>query len=264
MPTCKHINLVRRHSRIFFLLLALLLTGACASYDPDSLFEQAVVEAASAHWDEALGLCDKALQSRQSHLSSRILKGLCLHHLGDERKAEESLRAAAQLAPEDFGAQYFHGWIQCETGRYQDALPALRKAHQLRPDHPETLALLARCCLEQGLLEGIDYFNRLRKSKTYGQGSEIDNSIALLHLLRGDHTRAKNHLLAALRRDAGNPAVAQNLGVLHEKFLNQPHEAVRYYSMALVNSQKRGDDDRAATLRRHLQKLARDRRLGGQ
>lgn len=246
------------------LVSSLLLLAGCAKYDADALFPEAMTAAASAHWDEAHGICEKALRSKPSHLPSRILKGLCQHHLEQSRKAEETLRGAAQDAPQDFCAQYFHGWILCEAGQYQDALPPLRQARKLRPDHPETLALLARCSLEQSLPEGIDHLGRLRRNPTYGKGAAIDNSIALLHLSQGDMTRARNHLLAGLRRDPDNPVVAQNLGVLHDQYISQPREALRYYGMALANSQKTGDTARAARIRRRLQDLARERRLGGE
>jgi len=241
-------------------VFVLLVAGSgCAKQDPDVLFKQAIVNAVSAHWDEALGDVKKALSANPGHLSSRILQGLCYHHLQDPEKAEETLRSAAQESPGDFAAQYFYGWIMCERGAYQDALPALRKAHILRPAHDDTVALLARCCLEQSLAEeGVGLFAGLRRNATYGKGAMVDNSIAILYLSQGNMVKAKNHLFAALRRDPDNPVIAQNLAVLHDQYLASPKEALRYYVVARNNSQKIGDKKRVALLSQRIASVARE------
>lgn len=242
--------------------LSATLSG-CAKFDADELFADAVVDAASAHWDEALVTLRKALRADPSHLSSLVLKGLCLHHMQQADEAVTTLREAAQAGPNDFAAQYFYGWILCESREYENALRPLRKAHELRPEHPETLALLSRCCLEQSLPEGIEHLNALRSNPTYGRGPAVFNGIAILHLSNGDRVQAKNFLMAALRREPTNPVPAQNLAVLYDQYLSEPDKAVRYYGIALVNSQKAGDQRRAAAVRERMLALAQERRSRG-
>lgn len=255
--------LIRPSLLVLFLAVAPVAFTGCAKYDPGELYSEAVVEAGSAHWDDALVTVQKALRVKANHLPSLILKGLCLYHLQRVEEAEESFREALQTGPGDFAAQYFYGWILCEEQQYDSAMPHLRKAHQIRPDHPEALALLARCSLEQSLPEGIGYFSKLRNNSTYGRGPMIDNSIALLYLSQGDFVRAKNHLLAAYRREPTHPIPAQNLAVLYDQYLSKPTDAVRFYGVALSNSQKAGDERRAAALRKRMMALARERRAEG-
>jgi Tfp pilus assembly protein PilF len=243
------------------LLVLLLVPGGCANYDADQLLAEAVVDAKSAHWDDALVKVERALRAQPGHLSSLILRGLCLHHLQDDVKAEEVFRDAAQSAPGDFGAQFFHGWMLCEMEMYRDALAPLRKAHDLRPDHPEAMALLARCYLEQELYgEGIGLMRKLIRDPTYGAGPAVYNGLALLYLWRGDMQAARNFLFAAYRHAPDNPVVAQNLAVLHDQYLGKPADAVKLYAVALSNSQKAGDRGRAQRLRARLQALSRERR----
>jgi Tfp pilus assembly protein PilF len=242
----------------------LLWLSGCAKYNPDDLFSEAVIDAASAHWDEALASTEQALRSDASHLPSLVLKGLCQHYVQRPVEAEETLRAAAELAPEDFAAQYFHGWILCEAGDHEGAMAPLRRARGLRPEHPETLALLSRCCLALDLPEGIEYLKALRGDPTYGKGPAVENGIALLHLSQGDMVQARNHLFAAIRRDPKSPVVAQNMAVLYDQYLCDLKEARRYYLVARNNSVKAGDNARAAMLGKQIGRVSRDLRAGRQ
>ncbi len=241
-----------------------LLLAGCALDDPQASFERAIVSAAESRWPEAHEQVRRALRARPRHLPSRILAGLCHHHARQPERALDAFRGAAQDAPDDFAAQHFYGWMLAEMGKHGEALAPLRRAHELRPDDVDTLTLLARCSLEQNLPEGIDYLTRLRRFPTYQKAPNdrlIDNNLALLHLYQGDRTRAKNHMLAALKRDPASPVIAQNVGILYDQYLGEPEAAVRYYAMALVNSQKVGDREREARLRRRLNELAAERKL---
>lgn len=250
--------------RILFVLsvslIGWLLTG-CEAQDDDAMFTVAVTHAASARWDEALKAAGKVQKSNPSHVASRILKGLALYHVQKTDQAVEVLRSAAQDFPADFASQHFYGWIMCERGEYQDALPPLRKAHERRPDHDGTTALLARCLLEQALPEeGIPIFASLRNSSLYGKGAIVDNSIAMLYLYQGDMVKAKNHLFAALRRDPDNPVVAQNVAVLCDQYLATPREAVRYYSVARNLCLRIGDEKQAEILKQRIAQIMREPR----
>ena len=245
--------------------LSLVLTGACLTgcqeQNPETMFTKAVHYAASARWDEALKIAAKVQKKNPSHVSSRILEGLALYHMQKPDQAEEVLRSASQDFPADFASQHFYGWIMCERGKYQDALPPLRKAHDLRPAHDATAALLARCLLEQALpQEGIPLLNSLRTSSLYGKGPEIDNSIAILYLYQGDKIKAKNHFFAALRREPDNPVIAQNVAVLFDQYLAAPREAVRYYSIARNQCLNIGEKKQADILKQRIARIMRESR----
>lgn len=248
-----------------FPLVCLFLTGICLTgcqgQDPETMFRTAVNYAASARWDEALKIAAGVQKKNPSHVSSRILEGLALYHLQKHGRAEEVLRSASQDFPGDFASQHFYGWIMYERGKFQDALPPLRKAHEIRPDHDGTTALLARCLLEQALPEeGIPLFNSLRKSPLYGKGAAIDNSLARLYLYEGDIIKAKNHFFAALRRDPKNPVIAQNVAVLFDQYIASPREAVRYYTVAQNLYLNMGDKKQADVLKRRIAKIMRESR----
>ncbi|MDT8389498.1 MAG: tetratricopeptide repeat protein [Lentisphaeria bacterium] len=241
-------------------LAGVLLTG-CEGDDAETVFTAAVTHAASARWDEALKTAAKAQKINPSHVSSRILTGLALYHVGKMDRAEEVLRSGAQDFPADFASQHFYGWIMCDRGKYQDALPPLRKAHEIRPEHDATTALLARCLLEQGLPEeGIPLFTSLRKSPLYGKGAIVDTSIAMLYLYQGDMVKAKNHLFAALRREPDNPVVARNVAVFCDQYLAAPRDAVRYYSVARNLYLRIGDEKQADMLKKRIAQIMREPR----
>jgi len=241
----------------------LALISGCARVDVDSLLGQATAAAAAGKWREALELAEQCASSDPENLTAVILHGRCLLALRRLDEARDVLEAAAKAAPDDFLSQFYFGWVLCECGRYGDALGPLKKAHSLSDGHPEVLPdvliLLSRCCLEQNLDEGITHLLALRRYRAFNRQPEVYNSLGILYRNKGEHENARQSFLMAHEKDEHNPVVLQNLAVLHDQYLDNPKEAMRYYRYALKASQLADDGERQARVQNRLRQMARAR-----
>jgi tetratricopeptide (TPR) repeat protein len=135
-------------------------------------------------------------------------------------------------APTDFSAQYFYGCLLADNEDYANALPPLREAYRLNADCEPLLVLLARCCIEQNLPEGVKYLQILRKYPDMQAGP---NSIALANNLgclltnTGNYDRATNAFNEAWAKDPQDFVPPQNLAVLYDQYRKDPRKALSYY-----------------------------------
>ncbi len=248
----------------WLMVAALVVAAGCARRSLEQRLQDATAAAAACHWRDAYESATAALYEDRDNLTARILQGLALQELRKSEEAIDAFRLAADAAPGDFCAQYFYGWALCEAGRFADALTPLKKAYQIRRDHPDLLILLSRCCLEQNLPDGQRYLMGLRNFRTYRDGPEVHNALAMLALGQRNYKQASLLFAEAIRRDPTNPAVLQNMAVLQDQHLRDPHQALLYYRQALAASQKGGDRQREACLRNRLRTLAEERKQAGQ
>jgi len=234
---------------------SLLLTGGC--YNVQAKLQEAVVAASTGNYQLGYEITEKCLKKERANVSAMVLNGICLHYLQRDADAAVILDQAATAAPDNFAAQYFYGWVLADSGRYADALAPLRRAHQLRPDHEQLLVLLSRCCLEQNLAEGVQYLKALRRFPQWEKSPELYNALGMLWLNQGQYNVAKNYFLLAWQRDNANLTVPQNLAVLHDHFMKNPVEALRYYRYCLDANQKAGSQLRAAQIHDRILELAK-------
>lgn len=248
-----------RNSLAVIIFLAVYSAG-CGGQNPDELFRQAVNAAANAQWTETEKLTDKILAVDDDHVRGRILHGISLYELQHPEEAESVLAQAAENAPEDFNAQYFYGWVLFETEQYADALRPLKNAYEVRKDQPDLLIMLATCCLEQNLTEGLRYLQALRRFKTYREDPKVYNDMALLWLGRPHLDKAEQLLMQAYRMDPRNPATLQNVAVFYDRYVQDYKQAVKYYQLCLRESRRRHQYSREANVKRRLQQLTRELR----
>jgi type IV pilus assembly protein PilF len=109
------------------------------------------------------------------------LRGLIYMRLGDNRQAEDSFRRALAINSRDANVHHNLGWLQCQAGRYAEAMRSFEQAaaHPLYPERAKTL-------MTQGLCQA-----------RAGQGEEAERSLARSYEL-----------------DAGNPITGYNLARL--------------------------------------------------
>ena len=245
--------------RVFALAIVVVFAAGCARQTVEQLIQQATAAATACHWRDAYEASTTALYRDRNNLTARILQGISLQALRKSEEAIDTLRQAADAAPKDFCAQYFYGWVLCEAGRFGDALAPLKRAYEIRRNHPDLLILLSRCSLEQNLPDGQRYLAGLRGYRTYRDSPEVYNAMAMLWLGQGDYRQARLLFGEALERDPQNPALLQNLAVLHDQYLHEPQPALQYYLRALAASQKVGDRQRESRLRSRLKGLAEER-----
>jgi Flp pilus assembly protein TadD len=85
---------------------------------------------------EALTVLDRAVAIDSTNSSVYRLKGNALNDLGRDDEAVVAYQSAIQLDPEDAWSMNNLAFIRIREGRYNDALPALARATELRKDVP--------------------------------------------------------------------------------------------------------------------------------
>lgn len=242
---------------VFF---AAMLAG-CGGVDTRQALKQASDAAAEGRWEASIELLNAVLDSDPDSIPARVLRGICRHQSRRTTEALEDLERAANSAPDHFESHYFFGWVLVETGNYAEALLPLRRAHELRPKHVDTLVMLSRCCIEQGLARnGIEYLSALKDHKTFARDPALYNSLAVLWLQLQNEDRAWDNFKRARAMDANNLVVLQNLAVFHDQYRNDLSKALRYYRRCLSASQEAKDVSHQAAIVQRLREIARQRR----
>jgi tetratricopeptide (TPR) repeat protein len=262
---------------IALILTVVAIAGGCGgSMATEELYSRATHAAFALDFDEALSLTRRCLDREPDHVKALILQGYCRYRLmtPEDRTRDSSpvityVEKAARLAPDDFLAQYYFGWMLFETGDFGRALKPLERAYELRAQCPDgddnVLAMLSMCCVNQGLDRGRTYLQALRRFQGFERSPLVYNAIGVLSAKKQDNQGALGSFMEALKQDPNNAIVLQNLAVLFDERLQRPEEAMRYYARAIAARQAMRDSTRQDEMRRRLRQLAADRRrpLGG-
>ena len=234
----------------------LLLAAGCMNVQ--AKLKEAYAAASAANWQQGYDITEKVLKKEKGNVNALILNGLCRYELGRGDDAATTLEQAATLAPDNFEAQYFYGWVLSENGRFPDALAPLRKAFQLRPTHQDLLILLSRCCLEQNLVDGVRYLQALRRSPAMDKRPELYNAIGILWLNKGEFELAKKSFLEAWKRDNESQVIPANIAILYDQYLHNPTEALRHYRSSYAACLKSGDTLRATKIQERILQLEKE------
>ncbi len=254
------------------LLAAAVLPGGCTGGPSiEQLYSRATHAAFACDFEEALSLTEKCLDRQPDHVQALVLHGYCRYRLmtpeqmvRDSSTVVTHMERAARLAPADFLAQYYLGWMLFEAGQYGRALEPLERAYELRAQCPDrddsVLVMLSMCCVNQNLVRGRTYLQALRRFRGFERSPLVYNALGVLNAKQRDYQGALGSFREALQRDANNAVVLQNLAVLFDERLQHPDEAMRYYARAIAARQAMRDSTRQDEMRRRLRQLSLERR----
>jgi len=99
--------------------------------------------------DAALGYFRRVLAVKPDHFGALVYGGVLLHERGQNDRAEELLKRAVGLYPDDFLPAFSLGGVYAGIGRLPQAAFFLERAVELEP-MPPALFLLGSCCYEMG------------------------------------------------------------------------------------------------------------------
>ncbi|MEY4756378.1 MAG: hypothetical protein RJA34_1276 [Pseudomonadota bacterium] len=150
----------------------------------------------------ALDELKQALVTDPSYADAYNMRGLIYMRLNDMVLAEESFRRALSLKPGDPDTQHNLGWLQCQRGRYTEA---------------------------------VQQFSQALANPTYGGRAKTWMAQGLCQLRDAKRAAAEQSLLRSYELDAGNPITGYNLAQL----LMERGELVRaqFYVRRINNSE---------------------------
>ncbi len=202
-----------RSALAVMLLLAGLL-AACASTTtrlssdaaPDDARRRADirVELASNYYadgrmDLALAEIGRALEAQPSHAEALGLQGLVLMQMGDAKQGEHSLQQAVRLEPDNPRLLNNLGWLVCQSGEPQRALPYFERAlAQRNYASPATaLANAGLCSLRAGDARTAEA-NLVRAQSLDPLLVSAQDGLAQIAFARTDYIAARHHLARVL------------------------------------------------------------------
>lgn len=148
------------------------------------------------------------------------LRGLILMRLNDTRGADESFRRALALNPRDSDALHNHGWLQCQTGRYDEAVRAFEQAmaNPLYAGRSKTLMAQGVCHARAGRIEEAE--RSLSRAYELDAANPITGyNLASLLYRRGEFQRAQFYIRRLNNSELAN-AESLWLGVKVERRMN--------------------------------------------
>jgi tetratricopeptide (TPR) repeat protein len=133
---------------------------------------------------------------------------------------------ATQLAPDHWLPALVLGESLHDAGRHADAVAALKRARDLRPDEPGIYEHLGLCLIEVGDLdEATAAFHKLTELSP--RSAEAVNGLATISMARGDLTSARRQFLQVLDLEPRNVEARLGLAFIEEAPGGNPAEALR-------------------------------------
>jgi len=208
-------------------LAGLLALSAAAQRNP---YQQALEKYQSKQYQEALPLAEEALREDRNNPTYFHLYGSILSALGQFYLAEDNLRKAVALAPDQPAFAYDLGALLHQEKKYVDAVPVLKRAVSLDPENLTARMMLARSYVfsyhelqlpnfVELTLEQLQYI--VKKNPRF---PGVHHHIALVYINSGEPAKAIEELNTELRYYPENAQARLELGETLLK-LNQYHKA---------------------------------------
>jgi predicted Zn-dependent protease len=208
----------------------LVCLAALAAFAQRNFHQDALDKYQSKQYKEALPLAEKALASDRNNPASYHLYGSILAAIDQFYLAEENLRKAIALAPDQPAYQYDYGVLLHRERKYSEAIPVLKRAIDLDPENLTARLMLARCYVfsynELQIPNFVDLtleqLNYIVKKNPRFPG--VHHHIALVYINSGEPAKAMEELNTELRYDPANSQARLELGETMLK-LNQYRSA---------------------------------------
>jgi len=170
--------------------------------------------------DIALDELKQVIAMDPSFPEAYSMRGLIYMRLNDMRQAEDSFRRALSLNPRDANALHNMGWLQCQQGRYSEALTSFTAAmaNPMYQDRAKTLMTQGLCEARAG--------RRAEAERSLARSYELDAAnpvtgynLANLLYQRGELARAQFYIRRLNNSEMAN-AESLWLGIKVEHKLN--------------------------------------------
>jgi tetratricopeptide (TPR) repeat protein len=210
---------------------------AVITFAQSDLYKQALEKYQIKQYPGALQLAQKALQEDSENPAKLHLYGLTLAAVGQFEPAEENLRKAVSLAPDQAALAYDLGALLHQERKYAGAVPVLKRAIALDPDNLTARMMLARCYVfsyhelqipnfSELTLEQLNYI--VKKDPKFPR---VHHHIALVYINSGQPEKAVAELNTELKYDPADSQARLELGETLLK-LNQYRKATQELLLA--------------------------------
>ncbi|HZT32427.1 MAG TPA: tetratricopeptide repeat protein [Bryobacteraceae bacterium] len=208
----------------------------CAAAQGDS-YREALEKFQRKQYQEALPLAEAALSQNPGDAARIHLYGLIQAALRRLEPAEENLRKAVALAPNQSTYQFDLGYLLHQEKRYSEALPVLKRAVELDPEN-----LLARFALARTYVLSfhelkipnfvdltLEQLSFIAKEDPRFPG--VHHHLALVYINTGEQAKARDELRTELRYHPESTQARLELGETLVR-LNEYRQAIEELEIA--------------------------------
>lgn len=200
-------------------------------------YREALEKYQSKQYREALALAERALRDDGGNADYVHLYGMTLAALDQYYLAEQNLRRAIALAPDQGQFAYDLGALLHRERKYAEAVPVLKHAVELDPDNLSARMMLARSYVfsyhelkipnfVELTMEQLNYI--VKKDPRF---PGVHHHIALVYINTGEPEKAIEELKTELRYDPSNAQARLELGETLLK-LNEYNKAAEELQIA--------------------------------
>jgi len=220
----------RKWSTIGFISVVLAVSFVSSAFADQNFYQSALEKFQKQKYEEALPLAERALGEDRNNPTYIHLYGAILGAMDQFYLAEENLRKAATLAPNDAAFAYDLGALLHRERKYAEAVPVLKRAIALDPENLAARLMLARCYVFSYHELQIPNFEELTLEQLrYIEGKNprfpgVHHHMALVYINSGEPAKAIEELNTELRYYPSNAQARLELGETLLK-LNQFHKA---------------------------------------
>ena len=220
----------RKWSTIEFTRSVLAVCLVLPAFAQQNFYQSALDKFQQKQYEEALPLAERALADDRNNPTYIHLYGAILAAMDQFYLAEENLRKATTLAPNERAFAYDFGALLHRERKYAEAVPVLKRAVALDPENLTARMMLARSYVfsfhelqipnfEELTLEQLRYI--VKKDPRF---PGVHHHIALVYINSGEPAKALEELNTELQFYPTNAQARLELGETLLK-LNQFHKA---------------------------------------
>jgi len=209
---------------LFLFLIMFSPTAFAANNGTDPTFQ--------GNYEEAIKVCDNAIETNPLDPRAWYNKGLCLAYLGKYEEAIEALDKATEINPKYSEAWYNKGLCAGQLGNYIEAIDAFNQTIEIDPQNSDAWYYEGLALLNLGnYKEAIDAFNRTIEIDPKNLDVWINKAVCLEKL--GEYEEAIETLDKAIEINPKCSEVWYDKGVVLAFKKDEFEEAINAFNKAI-------------------------------
>jgi tetratricopeptide (TPR) repeat protein len=218
----------------------LLFSAACTKTRIDVQVSDALrlgTEGGAENWKKACRKIEYCVKNGITDTNVINFYIICLYRVGNREKAIKLALEQLALKPENFILNYLAGKMFFEGRDYGRSIRYLRMAQESKPDHVDSLVVLANCAGKLNLPLAENSYLRMLTMNQYQNSYLAFNGLAVSYAHGRKYPQAMSAFSRALKLSDYHPLVYLNIAIFNDQFLNKPQLAKSYYEKFLGASE---------------------------
>ncbi|OGV33433.1 MAG: hypothetical protein A2020_07735 [Lentisphaerae bacterium GWF2_45_14] len=228
------------------------------SLSTSQLLDQSLKLSLEGKWENAEDMASCVLEREPENISALIIEGLAMDADNKREFAVGCLEKAVKNSPDSFIANHTLGRLFVAQKKYEQALPFLKKAYELKPSDMNTVILLAESMNKLKMSGASSYYALALRNPRFKNDPAPWNQLGLIFAGTNAKKRALDFFIKAYKADQENHLVVLNLAVFLDKYMNNASKAKPFYERYLRLTDKNPAlSEKRAEIKTRLKEITR-------